>query len=130
MGGGRSTGFLSVHKPFQTQVSSVGERPSEPPKMTTCPRAASHAALWLARGVGEDCPLAEYSEAKIKKHDTAWNLISDLLLHFINDTTCSHAAHKHDLTGSRELQPCVANGFLTILAEIFNAKLMVKSAKK
>src|SRR5438067_10114927 len=95
--GGRSSGFLSIQEPFQTQVSSVGERPSEPPNTTTCPRAASHAALWLARGVGEDCPLAEYREAKIKEHDTAWHLISDLLLHFINDTTRSHAAHKHDL---------------------------------
>ena len=74
--------------------------------------------------------MAENREAKIKKHDTTWNLISDLLLHFINDTTRSHVAHEHDLTGSRELQLCVASGFLTILAEIFNAKLMVKSAKK
>ena len=74
--------------------------------------------------------MAEYREAKIKEHDTTWNLISDWLLHFINDTTRSHAAHKYDLTGSRELSPCVASAFLTILAEIFNAKLMVKSANK
>src|SRR5437773_10972912 len=53
-GDGRLTGFLSVQLPFQTQVSSLVETPSEPPNNTSCPRAASQAALWSLRGVGED----------------------------------------------------------------------------
>jgi len=63
-------GFLSVQVPFQTQVSSVGEGPSKPPKTTSSPRAASHAALWAVRGVGDDWALAETKQANAKTHDT------------------------------------------------------------
>src|SRR5207245_11495064 len=55
-GDGRLTGFLTVQLPFQTQVSSLGEIPSEPPNNTSCPRAASQAAAWSLRGVGWDQP--------------------------------------------------------------------------
>jgi hypothetical protein len=47
---------------------------------------------------------------------------------FHNDTTNGHTEGEPGVAGSRQLQPCVANALATILADVFNAKLIVNAA--
>ena len=49
---------------------------------------------------------------------------------FHNDTTRGHTAGKPGVTGLQELQPCMASVLATILADIFNANLIVKGRQE